>query len=265
MNIQKELPELIKAGVINQETAERIEQYYLQKKGSSNRLLIIFSILGSILVGLGIILILAHNWDDLSRPIKTSFAFLPLIVGQILCAFTVVKKQESVAWRESTSIFLSLAIGASISLVGQIYHIPGNISSFLLTWVLLCLPMVYILRSSVTSLLYLIGITYYSCQISYWSYPSVESYEYWLLLLLVLPHYYLLYKEKPTSNFTLFHNWMIPMSITIVLGTIEQGSVDELLFITYTSLFGLFYLLGNSSFFDAQKQMNNGFKVDLLP
>ncbi len=261
MGILKEIPELIKAEVITQETADRIQDYYKNKRSSStNRLFIVFGILGAILVGLGIILIIAHNWDELSRATKTFFAFLPLFIGQLLCGFTLIKKQDSIAWRESSAAFLFFSVGASISLVSQVYNIPGNLSSFLLTWMLLCFPLIYVMKSSMVSLLYLIGITYYACETSYWSYPSSESYPYWVLLSLALPHYYLLYLKNPKSNFMIFHNWLIPLSVVITLGTVAQKT-EELMFIAYFSLFGLFYLIGHKDFFIRQKSRNSGYKL----
>ncbi|MBK7410569.1 MAG: DUF2157 domain-containing protein [Saprospirales bacterium] len=261
MNILKDIPELVKAEVISPETAEKIRDYYRNKGGqSTNRLFVVFGILGAVLIGLGIILIIAHNWDELSRTTKTFFAFLPLFAGQILCGFTLFKKPDSVAWRESSTAFLFFAVGASISLVSQVYNIPGNLSSFLLTWMLLCLPLVYVMKSSIASLLYLIGITYYAGETGYWSYPSSESYLYWILLSGCLPHYYLLYKNKPESNFMTFHNWLIPLSVIITLGTVSKGT-KELMFIAYFSLFACFYLLGNLKFFTHQRSRNNGFKT----
>jgi uncharacterized membrane protein len=260
MSILKDLPELIKANIITDETADKIRNYYGTRKDSStNRLFIVFGILGSILVGLGIILIVAHNWDELSRSTKTFFAFLPLIVGQIFCGFVLIKKQESIAWRESSSAFLFFAVGACISLVSQIYNIPGEMDSFLRTWMLLCLPLVYVMRSSITSLLYLNGITYYAT-LNYWSYSSPEHHFYWLLLLGILPHYYMLYKNRPEGNFMIFHNWSIPLSLIISLGTVTETTGD-LMYVAYISLFGLFYLIGSLDFFAAQKTRNNGYKV----
>jgi uncharacterized membrane protein len=257
----KDIPELLKAGVISKETAERIQDYYQTKSGSSaNRLFIVFGIFGAILVGLGIILIIAHNWDELSRASKTLFAFLPILIGQVLCGFALIKKQNSIVWRESGAAFLFFSVGASISLVSQIYNIPGNLSSFLLTWMLLCFPLIYVMKSSIASILYLIGITYYAGETSYWSYPSSESYLYWGLLLLALPHYYLLYKRSPKSNFMIFHSWLIPLSIVFALGTIAK-TTEELMFIAYFSLFGLLYLIGDVDFYSKQKSRNNGYRV----
>jgi len=259
--ILKNINELVQAGVISNKTADNIRDYYRGKgELSNNRLFIVFGILGAILVGLGFILIIAHNWDEISKITKTSFAFLPLLLGQILCGFTLIKKQDSVVWKESSSAFLFFAVGAVISLISQIYNIPGNLGSFLLLWMLLCLPLIYIMRSSVVSLLYLIGITYYACETGYWSFHSSETYLYWLLLLGALPHYYLLYKKKSGSNFMILHNWIITLSIVISLGTVADGT-GELMYISYFSLFGLFSLMGKSQFFDLQDTRNNAYKI----
>ena len=101
MNFQK----LIKNEVISQEVASKIESYYKSKQENSpNRLFTVFGVLGSLLVGLGIILILAHNWDDFSRTIKTVFAFVPLVIGQFLVGYSILKKKSS-TWREASGTF----------------------------------------------------------------------------------------------------------------------------------------------------------------
>ena len=261
MNINRDIEELVSAGVIPRETADKIRNYYHQKSGQSqNRLLVVFGILGAILVGLGIMLIIAHNWDNFSRTVKTILAFIPLVAGQAICGYTLIKRPDSMAWRESGTAFLFFAVGGSISLVSQIYNIPGNLGSFLLTWMLLCLPLIFVMRSSITSLLFLIGITAYACETGYWTYPATESYLYWLLLLPVLLHYYLLALKRPESNFLIFHHWLIPLSVIVVLGTLAKDT-ESLMFAGYMSLFGLFYQVGNTLFFRNQKPGNNGFRI----
>ena len=71
MKIIKDLPELIAAGIISEETARNIQQYYQHKSQTSgNKLYIVFGILGALLIGLGIILIVAHNWNIFSKPFQ---------------------------------------------------------------------------------------------------------------------------------------------------------------------------------------------------
>ncbi|MGB4848544.1 MAG: DUF2157 domain-containing protein [Saprospiraceae bacterium] len=261
MKVRKEITELLNAGVINSETADRINQYYDSKtEPSSNKLIIVFGILGAILVSLGIILILAHNWDTLSKSLKTVIAFIPLIAGQAICGYTLLKKEESVTWREAGSAFLFFSVGACIGLLSQIYNVSGNLASYLFTWMLLCVPIIYVMRSSMASLLYIAGITWYACEIGYWGNSTHESYVYWGMLLLVLPYYYMLFRNRSESNFFTFHNWFIPLSVVIVLGSIAQD-VGELMFVAYVSLFGLLYLIGNTPFLREQKVRNNGYLI----
>ncbi|MDD5571297.1 MAG: DUF2157 domain-containing protein [Bacteroidales bacterium] len=261
MSITKDISELVSAGIISQETADKIKNFYRNKGGQfRNRLFVVFGVLGAILVGLGIILILAHNWDDFSILTKTILAFIPLVAGQALCGFALIKKQDSITWRESSTAFLFFAVGSCISLISQIYNISGNMSTFLLTWMLLCFPLIYLMKSSIASLLYIIGITYYAGETCYWSFPTSESYFYWMLLILVLPHYYILFKKKPESNFMIFHNWLVPLSLVITLGTLVDKT-GELMNIAYMSLFGLLYLIGNANFFKEQKLINNGYTI----
>ena len=68
--ILKDLPELVENKVISPQTATDIERYYAARVNPQNNIMLtIFGVLGGILVGLGIILIFAHNWDNFSKTI----------------------------------------------------------------------------------------------------------------------------------------------------------------------------------------------------
>lgn len=246
IDLEKELPVLVDAGIISRDSAEKIRDFYKKEypDAGNSRLFAVFGIIGAILVGLGIILIIAHNWDELSRTTKSFFAFLPLLTGQAFCFYALIKKPGSAAWKESASVFLFFAVGTSISLVGQVYNIPGDFTSFILTWMALCVPLVYIMRSSLASVLYIVGITGYAWHTGYMEYPSEQPYLFWLMLAVVLPHYFLLMKKRAASNFAIFHHWVVPLSVVVVLGTVAQH-YEELMFVAYFSLFGLIYSLGS--------------------
>lgn len=259
--VLNELPELVKEGVITGEISDRIEAYYRRKERvkPDGRINVLFAIIGTVLVSLGIILLVAHNWDELSRPVKLFFSFLPVVTGQVLCGYTLYKKMDNTAWRESSASFLFFAAGACLALIGQLYHVSGTIEDLLFVWMLLSFPLIYIMRSSMTSLLYICGITVYACYDGY-GYGLKESHHYWWMLLLVLPYYWGLFKNKPQSNFTYFHHWFIPLSLTICLGTLA-GPTEGWMFLAYMSMFGAFYLLGTSDFFYSKRIFNNGYIV----
>ena len=257
--IQRDIEELVEEHVISKDTALEIESYYLSKQHhSSNRLFTVFAVLGSALIGLGLILILAHNWDDFSRTIKTVFAFTPLIIGQIMVGYSILKN-KSTTWKEASGVFLFFAVGASIALVSQIYNIPGDLSSYLLTWILLCLPLIYLLKSSALVLLQIVFITSYACRLGYFS-GNKTPWLYLILFASLLPYYYKLLKQRKSHNITSILNWLMPLSAVIVIGAFVRGDGDFGLLI-YVILFGLLYNIGKIPFFNNQKLRRNGYLI----
>lgn len=255
----KELPELLENDVISQDIASKIERYYQSKASDTpNRLFTVFGVLGSILVGLGLILILAHNWDNFSKTIKTLFAFAPLIIGQVLVGFSILKR-KSQTWKEASGVFLFFAVGASIAMVSQIYNIPGNFTNYMLVWILLCSPLIYLLKSHVLALLHLVYATVYACNYGYAN-GSKAPWLFLVLLLLLLPYYINLIKSRPKANITSIFNWLVPISLVITLGAFIT-KFDELIFLSYIILFGLFYNLGKLPVLHNLKLRQNGYLV----
>ncbi len=264
--LRSDLEELIDAGIINIETAGKIEAWYHQKQASTpNKFTTILSIFGSLLVSLGIVLLIAHNWDELSNLLKTIFAFLPLLVGQVLCIYTLLRKKGNMLWSESSAIFLFFAIASAIALISQIYHVSGTLPSFLLTWLLLAFPLIYIMPSSVVSLLYIAVSTWYGVEVGYsgyyTSYQTDMPHFYLMLMALAAPHFYLLWKNKRSGTFFHLHNWMVSLSIVIMLGAFIERHYpySEWGFIAYLSLFTIFYRIGTSASYPKSKFISNPF------
>ncbi len=261
VNLEKDISLLIEAGVIDQPTAIRIQQFYEKGKAEgSNRLFTIFAILGATLVGLGIILLVAHNWDELSKLTKVGFSFLPLLIGQLASFYAMKKRPESRGWAEGSAVFLFLAIGTSISLISQIYNIPGSIRLFLLSWLLIAAPLIYLLRSSMVNLLFIAGSTWFAWENVFENNNYTFPWLYLGLIGLTLPHYYQLFKLERGRNFRGFHNWFYPLSFTIILGSVGENN-DEVLLFTYMNLFGLLYQIGQLSFFENARLRINGWKI----
>ena len=258
--MQIHIRELVEAGVIDEAAADKIQAFYDAKKaGSSNKIFVIFGLLGAILVGLGIFLLVAHNWDEYTRATKSFFAFLPILTGQAACAFTLWKKSETVAWREGSSVFLFFALGAGIALISQIYHIDGDESSFVLTWISLAFPLFYIMKASVTSVLFLAGNAYFGFLTGYGLRTEPSHYLFWVYLLAVLPFYIHLIKTAKNSLFTYLHHWAFVLSVVINLGTIahEEGFW---LIVAYMALFGLLLLAGNMTRFRDLPVLANAYR-----
>jgi len=259
MSVKNDIDELLAANVITPEIADRIRQYYQENPGSaSRRLILIFGVLGALISGMGVILILAYNWVDLSIQTKSIISFLPLALGQIAGLFTLLRFRGKREWHEGSGVAIFMGMGACIFLISQIYHFPGNATSLILTWMLLTVPVAYIMDSAIVSLFYIAGITWYASSISYFTAPYDEVWWYWGLILLIIPYYLYLIRKQPQSMLTTLHHWVIPFSLTIVLGGFTTDS-GIWMYIAYFSLFGLFFILGNSPPFIRYTKIQNGY------
>ena len=139
--LTKELPVLESEGIVSSETATKLTTYYSENTArTTNWTIVAFAIIGSLLIGCGVILLFAHNWDELSRPARAILSFCPLLIGSILSVVTITRNGET-ALRESAGLFHSLAVGASIALIGQTYHLPSDTPAFLMTWAVLIMPL----------------------------------------------------------------------------------------------------------------------------
>ena len=239
-----QLPGLVSDGTLTAAAAQNLRRRYGDAEGSrGTQAATLFGVLGAVLVGGGIILLLAHNWDDFSRTTRAALSFAPLLLGQALAAWALWRHEESAAWREGAGAFLSLSIGAAIALVAQTYNIGGDLGDFLLTWMLLALPVAYLLRATLPAILYLIGITAWAC--AQWA-ASVEALGFWPLLALALPWWRREAKENPYRPRPILFAWFF--ALVLPIGVV--ASLRELLdyhgawMPLFSAIAGAFYLTG---------------------
>lgn len=236
-NIQwlvKELPILETEGIVPQDIAHNIRSHYAKQTVSGLHWAIIaFAILGSLLIGSGIILLFAHNWDELSQSTRSVLSFCPLVIGALL-SVTALMKKRGVAFRESAGIFHSLAIGSSIALVGQTYHLPGTTPGFLLTWALLALPLTFLLSTTGSFLIYL-GL------ICGWSGAAQSEYGqaigFWPLILPAIGKVAAMIRVQKDAPDTLVCLSGLLLTLAISTGIVFERTVPGLWIVAYSALF----------------------------
>jgi len=238
--LQKELPILERQGVVSAETANRLNDYYRQTQSGLHWAVLVFAVLGSLLIASGIILLFAHNWEELSRSTRTVLSLSPIIVGAGL-SFIALRKNGGPALRESAGIFHALSVGASIGLIGQTYHIPGNVPAFFLTWMLLILPLPFLLRSTGAGLVYLA----LACG---WSGVAQEDMGqaagFWLLILPGIARVVHLIRKDRHSPDTLLNLWGVLLALCISTGLAFERTLPGLWIIAYAALLSGAGLMG---------------------
>jgi uncharacterized membrane protein len=245
------LPSLVDGKIIDANSAESLRRHYAPPIKQSRSLsigLTISAVLGGLLIGAGIILLLAHNWDDLTRPTRAVLSILPLMIGVLLAGYAILRRSDSAAWREGSGVFYFLSIGASIALVSQTYHLYNDLSGFLFAWLLLTLPLIYLLRSGTVFIGYLACLVAYNFTVnkvllfgSYYQIPIDP--QPLVLLLAALPFFaWQVWRRRETLMVT----WL-GTALTIALPLMMMAYLDKRDFsywqLSFGGLFTLFYLV----------------------
>lgn len=241
--LRGELPGLVASGVISQEAARALEEHYHEEEGSGNFGFVLLAIVGSALVAAGVVLLIAHNWDEFARPLRSVIAFLPLIAAQILSAFVLLRRDQSRSWRESAAIFNVAGIGTAIALVSQTYQIHGSLPNFILVWTLLSLPIVYLMRTTLGAAAYAIGAATWIFNNEDWLHRHNQL-PFWLLWILILPYLAMIYRRDRDSRETTFFAVVLAIVTAIGLGFTADFAKAHVGVLALAGLFSAVYICG---------------------
>ncbi|MFA7173741.1 MAG: DUF2157 domain-containing protein [Kiritimatiellia bacterium] len=240
--LQTEIDFWLAEGVITAAAATQLKSRYERLRQDQRPIgLIILGALGALLIGLGIISLLAANWGDLPRDARVVISFLPLILSYSAALYALLRAERSLAFCEPLGIFWGLSIGAGIALISQTYHLPGELSAFLMTWMLLLVPVVYLTRSLGCVAGYYIGLLSWSIVVQ--SEMGVSLY-FWPVSALILPVVISVKRENPTGMRGVFMFWSLLISTIVALGVTLDKSLPGLWIIIYVAFFATLLLAG---------------------
>lgn len=243
--LRGQLPELVAAGAISPENARAIERHYESVKTRSNFGFVILATVGAALVGAGIILLIAHNWDDLSRGARTVIAFLPLLVAQALIIFVLLRRNESRAWREVVAIFDVVAVATAISLISQTYQIQGSFADFMRVWLLLSIPIVYLLRTTLGAVVYVVGAVVWLDTRGGFIFGGAENpLLFWILLLLVTPYFWICFRRNRDSRETATLAIVLALAAIVGLGVTAEFAKADIGAVGFAGSLTAIYLIG---------------------
>lgn len=182
--LQEELPVLVEKRVLTPEAARALEEYYPKTDRHEHEIeairLFVLVLAGVFAAG-GILFLFAHNWDVIPRWGRTILSLFPVLISGVAAGLVLMvpKWKDSVPLYEGTGAFGSLAFGATLALIGQVYHLPADPPSFFFIWGAVAIAWAYLLRSGSAAIISLIlglagsvlfkqdcGLT-----LSYWFYP----------------------------------------------------------------------------------------------
>ena len=156
--LAEQLPAWEREGIVTAEGARTLRQRYAaEPRGGLAQMVVGAS--GALLIGTGLIAVLAYNWDDFPRWVRIVLALGPLAITQAVSWWVLQKDEAAKPWqREAAAVVQALAIGAAMALVSQIYNLPGKWTDLVFWWCVVSVPLAWVLRSQAVAIAYLIGI-----------------------------------------------------------------------------------------------------------
>ena len=147
MNLQNKVKKWVDNKVITKQQGEKILSFEL--KNNNKFFWKTTYLIAGFFIGLGICLIVASNWWRVPPFVKLGGDFIILASFIYMLYKSIINKDT---FKKEFFIILSgLMTGATIGLIGQIYHLNGSWFSFTLIWSLLSLPFILYSRSRLTN------------------------------------------------------------------------------------------------------------------
>jgi uncharacterized membrane protein len=246
--LRGQLPALIASGAISSENARAIERHYESNESRTNFGFVILATVGVALVGAGVILLIAHNWDELSRETRTVIAFLPLLIAQALLVFVLMRRNESRPWREAVAILDVAAVATAISLIGQTYQIQGSFADFMRVWLLLSIPIVYLLRTTFGAIVYILGTMVWLFSRETFLAHALNPMLFWVLLLLAVPYFWIRFRDNRDSRETATLAIVLAVAVLFGVGFTADFAKADLGGVAFAGLLAAIYLCGMKFF-----------------
>jgi len=149
MKIKKQIEDWKKSGLINADQAQKMLVDVESKSTDerSNKFIVAVSTIGSILLGIGAILFIASNWEEMSDGAKIAVLAVSTFGAYYLGYLFKYEKRNLPKVGASLFFLGALLFGASIFLIAQIYNIEANSHVLVLVWLIGVLPLVYAFKS----------------------------------------------------------------------------------------------------------------------
>ena len=212
-------------GLIDEQTAQNLESFINDKEIANsskkgNTTVTLFSIIGALLVGAGIIVLTSKNWYYLPTSLKVLISVIPLLISQFGLYYVVKNDIEHIGIREGLSVFASAAIFTALALISRIYHLPNDTGIFLLQAGLLTLPFAYILNTITPIPIYL------ACMFFGYGFEYAESYQklyLTLTLILGIPYFAMKLREDYTGKGLAFLGVLSAISTCAYVGVVASN------------------------------------------
>ncbi len=205
MSLEPRLERWVAAGLITGDQAVRIRAFEHEDQERRPMLLYAVAGLGALAIAVGLLSIVAANWDEIPGRVKIGLD-LGLVAAVGLGVWHWERRGPGWA-RETAIVVLYGLVLASIALVGQVYQLGGKTHEALLAWSVLTALLMSRARSGLAAVVWLLGLQATALAWIVWLAEARNSEElalaavYWAPLLCVaLGHWAPLERARPALS-----------------------------------------------------------------
>ncbi len=144
--LRSEIDQWVRDGLIEPDQGRAIRSRY-SGTGAVAWGKVIFSGIGAVMIGLGMILFFAYNWEDMHKFVKLGIIFSALIAAHAAGFRFRREAGNHRAAGEGFHLLGTMLFGAGIWLVAQIYHIDEHFPNAFLVWGLGALALAWAMPS----------------------------------------------------------------------------------------------------------------------
>ena len=155
MKLADKIKTWVDAGLIQPDQGKAIEQFEANRH-SRPYAMYSFVILGVTVISIGIISLIAANWEDIPDAVKLGTDILILLIT----AFFVFYYRKSPILYYSLSVFFSIFVLASIGLISQVFHTGGELYEAVALALLLTAPLMFLQEGRFLAHLWIAGFVF---------------------------------------------------------------------------------------------------------
>jgi uncharacterized membrane protein len=212
--LKQELSYFAQEGVITAEQREAMLSQYGMKAGF--HFIRALLVVGSLLVGAGILSFTAGNWNGLPLSVR----FLLILLGLIGCYVAGWRTEAAYPKTARSLYYLGLFVyGAGIFLIGQMFHLDSHSGNAFLAWTLGAVPLALYLKDRWVLGFAIVLLAIYG----YRSWDLNDPYP-WALLLFIPLLYWINEAKMGKSQFIFFFNNLL--SLLLLFITLTHLEVD---------------------------------------
>lgn len=132
--VKRDIARWLEVGLIDAATAEGLSRDIDRNAVGRFNLGSVLGMMAAALFSAAILLIVAANWDAIPRLTRVGTLFVVIAGGYVGGA--LLKQSGRLAFAEALWVVAAAAFGASIALIGQMYHLSGDEKQAILVWCL---------------------------------------------------------------------------------------------------------------------------------